>query len=68
LYVFQIADSLDDLRRFDSSGNNPEFSEPFNNPRMPVSQKVSVPKMGQRRIVMKSISQTFFQFESQSYF
>ncbi|XP_073920586.1 cortactin-binding protein 2 isoform X3 [Castor canadensis] len=37
--ISKIADSLDDLRRFDSSGNNPEFSEPFNNPRMPVSQK-----------------------------
>nr|XP_020022865.1 cortactin-binding protein 2-like [Castor canadensis] len=41
--ISKIADSLDDLRRFDSSGNNPEFSEPFNNPRMPVSQKEASP-------------------------
>jgi len=34
----KIADSRDDLRRFDSPGNNPTFS-PTVNLRMPVSQK-----------------------------
>ncbi|XP_020766739.2 cortactin-binding protein 2 isoform X1 [Odocoileus virginianus] len=37
--ISKIADSRDDLRRFDSSGNNPVFSATVNNPRMPVSQK-----------------------------
>ncbi|XP_055276779.1 cortactin-binding protein 2 isoform X1 [Moschus berezovskii] len=37
--ISKIADSRDDLRRFDSSGNNPVFSATINNPRMPVSQK-----------------------------
>lgn len=35
----KIADSWDDLRRFDSPGNNPTFSPTVNNLRMPVSQK-----------------------------
>lgn len=37
--ISKIADSRDDLRRFDSSGNNPAFSATVNNPRMPVSQE-----------------------------
>ncbi|XP_014640891.1 PREDICTED: cortactin-binding protein 2 isoform X2 [Ceratotherium simum simum] len=37
--ISKIADSRDDLRRFDSSGNNPALSATVNNPRMPVSQK-----------------------------
>uniref|UniRef100_H0WJA1 Cortactin-binding protein 2 n=2 Tax=Otolemur garnettii TaxID=30611 RepID=H0WJA1_OTOGA len=37
--ISKIADSRDDLRTFDSSGNNPAFSATVNNPRMPVSQK-----------------------------
>ncbi|XP_015419254.1 PREDICTED: LOW QUALITY PROTEIN: cortactin-binding protein 2 [Myotis davidii] len=37
----KIADSRDDLRRFDSPGNNPTFSPAVHNLRMPVSQKVS---------------------------
>ncbi|XP_047416186.1 cortactin-binding protein 2 isoform X3 [Sciurus carolinensis] len=37
--ISKIADSRDDLRRFDSSGNNPAFSATVNNIRMPVSQK-----------------------------
>ncbi|XP_062954944.1 cortactin-binding protein 2 isoform X1 [Cynocephalus volans] len=37
--ISKIADSRDDLRRFDSSGNNPAFSAMANIPRMPVSQK-----------------------------
>ncbi|XP_070368487.1 cortactin-binding protein 2 isoform X4 [Equus asinus] len=37
--ISKIADSRDDLRRFDSPGNNPAFSATVNNPRMPVSQK-----------------------------
>nr|Q2IBF8.1 RecName: Full=Cortactin-binding protein 2; Short=CortBP2 [Eulemur macaco macaco]ABC87445.1 cortactin-binding protein 2 [Eulemur macaco macaco] len=37
--ISKIADSRDDLRTFDSSGNNPAFSATANNPRMPVSQK-----------------------------
>ncbi|XP_032339504.1 cortactin-binding protein 2 isoform X1 [Camelus ferus] len=37
--ISKIADSRDDLRRFDSSGNNPVFSATVNNSRMPVSQK-----------------------------
>uniref|UniRef100_A0A8C8ZP66 Cortactin-binding protein 2 n=1 Tax=Prolemur simus TaxID=1328070 RepID=A0A8C8ZP66_PROSS len=37
--ISKIADSRDDLRTFDSSGNNPAFSAMANNPRMPVSQK-----------------------------
>ncbi|KAB1276046.1 Cortactin-binding protein 2 [Camelus dromedarius] len=41
--ISKIADSRDDLRRFDSSGNNPVFSATVNNSRMPVSQKVSAP-------------------------
>ncbi|KAI5775007.1 CTTNBP2 [Gulo gulo luscus] len=36
--ISKIADSRDDLRRFDSSGNNPAFSATVN-PRMPVSPK-----------------------------
>lgn len=42
-YLFQIADSRVDLRRFGSSGNNPEFSITASNPRIPVSQKVKAP-------------------------
>lgn len=34
----KIAGSRDDLRRFDSPGNNPTFSPTVNNLRMPVSQ------------------------------
>lgn len=41
--VFQIVDSTDDLRRFRSPGTDPAFSAPGNDPRTPVSQKVSVP-------------------------
>lgn len=37
--ISKIADSRDDLRRFDSPGNNPTFSPTVNNLRMPVSQK-----------------------------
>nr|XP_040147526.1 cortactin-binding protein 2 isoform X2 [Ictidomys tridecemlineatus] len=37
--ISKIADSRDDLRRLDSSGNNPAFSAVVNNTRMPVSQK-----------------------------
>ncbi|XP_076972960.1 cortactin-binding protein 2 isoform X2 [Tamandua tetradactyla] len=37
--ISKIADSTDDLRRFDNSGNNPAFSATINNLRMPVSQK-----------------------------
>uniref|UniRef100_A0A2I2ZVW8 Cortactin-binding protein 2 n=1 Tax=Gorilla gorilla gorilla TaxID=9595 RepID=A0A2I2ZVW8_GORGO len=37
--ISKIADSRDDLRMFDSSGNNPVLSATINNPRMPVSQK-----------------------------
>ncbi|XP_040115806.1 cortactin-binding protein 2 [Oryx dammah] len=37
--ISKIADSRDDLRRFDSSGNHPAFSATVNNPRTPVSQK-----------------------------
>ncbi|XP_047619177.1 cortactin-binding protein 2 isoform X3 [Phacochoerus africanus] len=37
--ISKIADSRDDLRRFDSSGNNPAFSATVNNPGMPVSQE-----------------------------
>ncbi|XP_053409605.1 cortactin-binding protein 2 isoform X2 [Nycticebus coucang] len=37
--ISKIADFGDDLRTFDSSGNNPAFSATVNNPRMPVSQK-----------------------------
>eukprot|EP00069_Balaena_mysticetus_P019203 bmy_02465T0 len=37
--ISKIADSGDDLGRFDRSGNNPAFSATVNNPRMPVSQK-----------------------------
>lgn len=37
----KIADSRDDLRRFDSPRNNPTFSPAVHNLRMPVSQKVS---------------------------
>ncbi|KAI6054667.1 cortactin-binding protein 2 isoform X2 [Marmota monax] len=37
--ISKIADSRDDLRRLDSSGNNPAFSAIVNNTRMPVSQK-----------------------------
>ncbi|EPQ11025.1 Cortactin-binding protein 2 [Myotis brandtii] len=39
--ISKIADSRDDLRRFDSPGNNPTFSPTVHNLRMPVSQKVS---------------------------
>ncbi|XP_035866741.1 cortactin-binding protein 2 isoform X5 [Phyllostomus discolor] len=39
--ISKIADSRDDLRRFDSPGNNPTFSATIKNRRMPVSQKVS---------------------------
>lgn len=41
LCIFQIADSRDDFRRFDSSGTNPTFSAAVTNLRTPVSQKVS---------------------------
>lgn len=37
--ISKIADSRDDLRMFDSSGNNPILSATINNLRMPVSQK-----------------------------
>ncbi|XP_058153248.1 cortactin-binding protein 2 isoform X6 [Dasypus novemcinctus] len=37
--ISKIADSRDDLRRFDSSENSPAFSAAINNLRMPVSQK-----------------------------
>ncbi|XP_023984530.1 cortactin-binding protein 2 isoform X2 [Physeter macrocephalus] len=37
--ISKIADSGDDLGRFDRSGNNPAFAVTVNNPRMPVSQK-----------------------------
>nr|XP_058930356.1 cortactin-binding protein 2 isoform X2 [Kogia breviceps] len=37
--ISKIADSGDDLGRFDRSGNNPAFSATVNIPRMPVSQK-----------------------------
>ncbi|XP_045703736.1 cortactin-binding protein 2 isoform X3 [Phyllostomus hastatus] len=37
--ISKIADSRDDLRRFDSPGNNPTFSATVKNLRMPVSQK-----------------------------
>ncbi|KAM6152582.1 cortactin-binding protein 2 isoform 2-T2 [Erethizon dorsatum] len=37
--ISKIADSRDDLRRFDNSGNNPAFSATVNNPRMPVPPK-----------------------------
>ncbi|XP_054979674.1 cortactin-binding protein 2 isoform X2 [Sorex araneus] len=37
--ISKIADSRDDLRRFDSSGTSPGFSATANNPRMPVSPK-----------------------------
>ncbi|PNJ47119.1 CTTNBP2 isoform 7, partial [Pongo abelii] len=37
--ISKIADSRDDLRMFDSSGNNPVLSATINNLRMPVSQK-----------------------------
>ncbi|XP_032955008.1 cortactin-binding protein 2 isoform X2 [Rhinolophus ferrumequinum] len=37
--ISKIADSRDDLRRFDSSRNNPTFSATVNNLRMPVSEK-----------------------------
>ncbi|XP_049626982.1 cortactin-binding protein 2 isoform X1 [Suncus etruscus] len=39
--ISKIADSRVDLRRFGSSGNNPEFSVTASNTRIPVSQKVS---------------------------
>uniref|UniRef100_A0A8I3VWR9 Cortactin-binding protein 2 n=1 Tax=Callithrix jacchus TaxID=9483 RepID=A0A8I3VWR9_CALJA len=41
--ISKIADSRDDLRMFDSSGNNPVFSATINNLRMPVSQKEVCP-------------------------
>ncbi|XP_021569960.1 cortactin-binding protein 2 [Carlito syrichta] len=37
--ISKIADSRDDLRMFESSGNNPVFSATVNNLKMPVSQK-----------------------------
>uniref|UniRef100_A0A2K6EEN5 Cortactin-binding protein 2 n=1 Tax=Propithecus coquereli TaxID=379532 RepID=A0A2K6EEN5_PROCO len=37
--ISKIADSRDDLRTFNGSGNNPAFSATVHNPRMPVSQK-----------------------------
>ncbi|XP_022438239.1 cortactin-binding protein 2 isoform X1 [Delphinapterus leucas] len=37
--ISKIADSGDELGRFDRSGNHPAFSATVNNPRMPVSQK-----------------------------
>ncbi|XP_038413398.1 cortactin-binding protein 2 isoform X1 [Canis lupus familiaris] len=40
--ISKIADSRDDLRRFDSSGNSPAFSATVN-PRMPVSPKEPSP-------------------------
>lgn len=41
LYIFQIADSRNDLRMFDNSRNNSTFSATVSNLTMPVSQKVS---------------------------
>ncbi|KAM5303756.1 cortactin-binding protein 2 [Glossophaga mutica] len=41
--ISKIADSRDDLRRFDSPGNNATFSATVNNLRMPVSQKEVIP-------------------------
>uniref|UniRef100_A0A0P6J266 Cortactin-binding protein 2 n=2 Tax=Heterocephalus glaber TaxID=10181 RepID=A0A0P6J266_HETGA len=41
--ISKIADSRDDLRRFDNSGNNSEFSATVNNPEMPASPKETRP-------------------------
>nr|XP_045016134.1 cortactin-binding protein 2 isoform X2 [Jaculus jaculus] len=41
--ISKIADSRDDLRSLDHSGNNPALPAPVNPPRMPVSQKEASP-------------------------
>ncbi|XP_010620201.1 cortactin-binding protein 2 isoform X2 [Fukomys damarensis] len=41
--ISKIADSRDDLRRFDNSRNHPAFSATVNNPGMPVSPKEARP-------------------------